>query len=114
MKKKATESVKGSSPKSVKVKSLPMSAAGFEPPGRGARPMKVSEDPRFSQAVQNYEAGLRAMQGHKYDKAKSYFEKVAAGSSPELADRASVHLHSCNQQMSRASNTFKTPEEQYD
>src|SRR5208282_798859 len=77
MKKKATESVKGSSPKSIRAKSLPRPAAGFEPSGRGARPMKVSEDPRFSQAVQNYEAGLRAMQGHKYDKAKSYFEKVA-------------------------------------
>ena len=76
--------------------------------------MKVSEDPRFSQAVQNYEAGLKALQGHKYDKAKAYFEKVVAGPSPELADRASVHLHSCNQQMSRALNTFKTPEEQYD
>ncbi len=63
--------------------------------------MKVSEDPRFSQAVQNYEIGLKAMQGHKYDKAKAYFEKVVAGPSPELADRASVHLHSCNQQMSR-------------
>jgi tetratricopeptide (TPR) repeat protein len=114
MKKKATESVKGSAPKSIKAKSLPGSTAGFEPLGRGARPMKVSEDPRFSQAVQNYEIGLKAMQGHKYDKAKTYFEKVVAGPSPELADRASVHLHSCNQQMSRASNTFKTPEEQYD
>ena len=114
MKKKAKESVKGSAPKSIKAKSLPMSAAGFEQSGRGARPMKVSEDPRFSQAVQNYEAGLKALQGHKYDKAKAYFEKVVAGPSPELADRASVHLHSCNQQMSRASNTFKTPEEQYD
>jgi tetratricopeptide (TPR) repeat protein len=114
MKKKATENVKGSSSKSIKAKSLPRPAAGFEQSGRGARPMKVSEDPRFSQAVQNYEAGLKALQGHKYDKAKSYFEKVVAGPSPELADRASVHLHSCNQQMSRASNTFKTPEEQYD
>jgi len=114
MKKKAKETVKGSAPKSIKAKSLPMSAAGFEQSGRGARPMKVSEDPRFSQAVQNYEAGLKALQAHKYDKAKTYFEKVVAGPSPELADRASVHLHSCNQQMSRASNTFKTPEEQYD
>jgi len=37
-----------------------------------------------------------------------------AGPSPELADRAQVHLHSCNQQLNRASTTFKTPEEQYD
>ena len=114
MKKKAKETVKGSAPKSIKAKSLPKPAAGLEQSGRGARPMKVSEDPRFSQAVQNYEAGLKALQAHKYDKAKTYFEKVVAGPSPELADRASVHLHSCNQQMSRASNTFKTAEEQYD
>ncbi len=64
--------------------------------------------------MQNYEAGLKALQIHKYDKAKAYFEKVLAGPSPELADRASVHLNTCNQQMSRASNNFKTPEEQYD
>ena len=25
-----------------------------------------------------------------------------------------MHLNTCNQQMSRASNTFKTPEEQFD
>ena len=54
------------------------------------------------------------MQAHKYDKAKGFFEKVIAGSSPELADRASVHFNSCNQQMSRVSTTFKTPEEQFD
>jgi tetratricopeptide (TPR) repeat protein len=76
--------------------------------------MKVMDDPRFAQAVQNYEAGLKALQAHRYDKAKGYFEKVAAGLSPELADRASVHLTTCNQQMSRVSTSFKTPEEQFD
>ncbi|HUI83335.1 MAG TPA: hypothetical protein VL240_03880 [Candidatus Binatia bacterium] len=76
--------------------------------------MKVADDPRFAQAVQNYEAGLKALQGHKYDKAKAYFEKVLAGPSPELADRAAVHLNTCNQQMSRASTQFRTPEEQFD
>ncbi len=36
------------------------------------------------------------------------------GASPELADRAAVHLNTCNQHLSHASNHFKTPEEQYD
>ena len=76
--------------------------------------MRLADDPRFAQAVQNYEAGLKALQVHKYDRAKACFEKVVAGPSPELADRASVHLSSCNQQLSRASTTFKTPEEQFD
>ena len=77
--------------------------------------MKLTDDPRFAQAVQNYEAGLKALQSHKYDRAKVFFEKVVAGPSPELADRASVHLASCNQQLSRASSSsFKTPDEQFD
>jgi len=78
------------------------------------KPTKVTEDPRFAQAVQNYEAGLKAMQNHKYDRAKAYFEKVVGGASPELSDRAAVHLNTCNQQLSRVTTQFKTPEEQYD
>jgi tetratricopeptide (TPR) repeat protein len=74
----------------------------------------VGDDPRFAQAVQNYEAGLRAMQEHKFDKAKSYLQKVVSGGSRELADRASVHLNACNQQTERAVNQFKNSEEHYD
>jgi len=74
----------------------------------------VGDDPRFAQAVQNYEAGLRAMQEHKFDKAKAYLQKAAAGPSKELADRASVHLNACNQQVERTATQFKSPEEHYD
>jgi tetratricopeptide (TPR) repeat protein len=72
------------------------------------------DDPHFAQAVQNYEAGLRAMQEHKFDKAKGYLQKVLSGASKELADRASVHLSACNQQTERAVNQFRNPEEHYD
>jgi tetratricopeptide (TPR) repeat protein len=74
----------------------------------------VVEDPLYTQAVQNYEAGLRAMQEHKYDKAKGHLQKVLTGPSRELADRASVHLSACNQQMERAVTQFKNTEEHYD
>lgn len=114
MNKKATEKVKENDSKAKKTKGIHMSAASPEGKNRGAKPMKVTEDPRFAQAVQNYEAGLKALQIHKYDKAKGYFEKVLAGPSPELADRANVHLNTCNQQMNRTSTSFKTPEEQFD
>jgi len=114
MNKKATENVKDSESKAKKAKGLHMSAVSPEGKNRGAKPMKVTEDPRFAHAVQSYEAGLKALQVHKYDKAKGYFEKVLAGPSTELADRANVHLNTCNQQMNRTSTTFKTPEEQFD
>src|SRR5438876_447999 len=74
----------------------------------------MSEDPRFAQAVQNYEAGLRAMQEHKFDKAKSHLQKVIAGPSKELTDRANVHMNACSQHLERSTTQFNTSEEHYD
>jgi len=71
-------------------------------------------DPRFAQAVENYQAGLMAMQEHKFEKAKTLFQKVMASGPRELADRAVVHLSTCNQRMARIATNFKTPEEHYD
>ena len=72
------------------------------------------EDPRHTQAIQNYEAGLRAMQEHKFEKAKGFLQKVLTGPSRELADRASVHLNACNQQVERTTTQFRSVEEHYD
>jgi tetratricopeptide (TPR) repeat protein len=75
----------------------------------------VNEDPRYVQALQSYEAGLRSMQEHKFDKAKPHFQKVLAGPSKELSDRASVHLSICTQHLERSAATqFKTAEEHFD
>ena len=74
----------------------------------------LADDPQFAQAVQNYEAGLRALQEHKFEKAKTHLQKVVGGSSKELSDRASVHLNACNQHLERATTQFKTTEEHYD
>src|SRR5207248_4828654 len=74
----------------------------------------MNEDPRYAQAVQNYEVGLRAMQEHKFDKAKTHLQKVIGGPSKELADRANVHLSTCNQHAEKAASQFKTPEEHFD
>ena len=74
----------------------------------------MSEDPRFAQAVQNYEAGLRALQEHKFEKAKSFLQKAVTGASKEMADRVSVHLNTCNQHLERSATQFKSPEEHYD
>jgi len=55
------------------------------------------------------------MQAHKFERAESLLEKVAAGPSKELADRAAVHLQTCKQQLQRsASGAFKSHEEHYD
>jgi tetratricopeptide (TPR) repeat protein len=82
-----------------------------------ATPKKTStpEDPRVTQALQNYEAGLRALQEHKFEKAKPLFQKVLAGPSKELIDRATIHMNICNQHLERSAATqFKSVEEHYD
>ncbi len=82
-----------------------------------ANPKKqsIADDPRVLQALQNYEAGLRALQEHKFEKAKPLFEKVLAGANKELTDRAAVHLSICNQHLERTTSTqFKSVEEHYD
>ncbi len=74
-----------------------------------------ADDPHYTQALQSYEAGLRALQEHKFDKAKPHFQKVVASSVRELIDRATVHLNTCNQRLERSlASQFKTPEEHFD
>ncbi len=73
-----------------------------------------AQDPALAQAVQAYQDGLRALQERKFERAKSLFQKVHASPNTELADRAGVHLSTCNQYLDRSANSFKTPEEHYD
>ena len=49
---------------------------------------QAAEDPRHTQAVQSYELGLRALQEHKFEKAKGHLQKVLSGPNKSLVDRA--------------------------
>ncbi len=115
MKKKAAAKVKRSPAnlKKTKVKS-PKHARVVKMATPARAKVSPVADPRFAQAVENYQAGLKAMQEHKFEKAKTLLQKVIAAGPRELADRAAVHLNTCNQRMARASTSFKTPEEHYD
>jgi tetratricopeptide (TPR) repeat protein len=83
-------------------------------------PLKVApkkhatEDPRHTQAVQNYESGLRALQEHKFDKAKGHLQKVLSGPDKSLVDRAQVHMLTCDKHAEKPALQFKTTEEHYD
>jgi len=75
---------------------------------------QAAEDPRHTQALKSYEDGLRALQEHKFEKAKASLQKVLAGPDKSLADRATVHLAACEQHIETPSLHFKTPEEHFD
>src|SRR5437868_5485879 len=75
---------------------------------------QVTEDPHHVQAVQNYEVGLRALQERKFDKARGSLQKVLTGPNKSLADRAKVHIQTCDQHLEKPALQFKTTEEHYD
>jgi tetratricopeptide (TPR) repeat protein len=74
----------------------------------------AAEDPRHTQAVEAYESGLRALQEHKYEKAKTHLQKALGSPDKALCDRAMVHIHTCDQHAEKPSLQFKTPEEHFD
>jgi len=73
----------------------------------------VAEDPRYTQALQAYESGLRAMQEHKFDKAKPQFQKVIGGPAKELTDRANVYLRICQNVLERKDPQPRKPEDSF-
>jgi tetratricopeptide (TPR) repeat protein len=115
MKKKVAASVKRSAAKPIKTKLVRTKTkmSVKKSPAPQIKPA-VKEDPVFAQAVQNYEAGLKAMQEHKFERAKGLLEKIISNGPRELADRARVHLSSCVQQLSESASSFKTHEEHFD
>jgi tetratricopeptide (TPR) repeat protein len=115
MAKKLARTVKASSSK-AKRKKVVTSRAKASSKVTAKEPIRpaVKPDPRFTQAVQNFESGMKALQEQKFDRAKGLLEKVIEGPSRELAERARVYLNVCSQQLARSSTSFKTPEEHYD
>jgi tetratricopeptide (TPR) repeat protein len=115
MKKKLAAGVKRSSAKLNKKKTLRRTKTMTAKKSSAPQPTATfKQDPGFTQAVQNYEAGLKAMQERKFEKAKPYLEKVIATAPKELADRARLHLNTCNQQLANTATTFKTQDEHFD
>jgi tetratricopeptide (TPR) repeat protein len=115
MKKKVAASVKRSAAKPNKtiVVRIREKMSPKKTPAPQPKPA-FNQDPGFAQAVQNYEAGLKAMQEHKFERAKGLLEKIIANGPRELADRARMHLSTCNQQLNEGANTFKSHEEHFD
>ena len=82
-----------------------------------ANPKKssIADDPRASQALQNYEGWAARLAGAQVRQSQAAFQKVLAGGSKELGDRATIHLSICNQHLERSATTqFKTIEEHFD
>jgi tetratricopeptide (TPR) repeat protein len=74
----------------------------------------ITEDPRHTKAVQEYESGLRAMQERKFEKAKGHLQKALTGPDKSVVDRAQVHILTCEKHGEKSGLQFKSTEEHYD
>jgi len=83
-------------------------------PIKPAAKKQAAEDPHRIQAVQNYEVGVRALQEHKFEKAKGFFRKAMSGPDKALSDRAALHIRACDQHLEAPALQFKTAEEHFD
>jgi tetratricopeptide (TPR) repeat protein len=86
----------------------------LEMKGKPQPKAQPAQDAAYTQAIQTYQEGLKALQERKFDKAKGLFQKLTGSPIKELADRAQVHMSTCNQHIERANTNFKTVEEHYD
>jgi len=83
-------------------------------PAKVVSKKQVAEDPRHTQAVKNYEDGLRALQEQKFEKAKASLQKALSGPDKALVDRAMVHIRTCDFHLETPTLHFKTAEEHFD
>ena len=72
-------------------------------------------EPEFEHQLKIYEQAVQQFQQQKFAKAKELLEKVLAGPSKELADRAQVHLRIVEQRLAKqAAPSLRTPEDHYE
>lgn len=81
---------------------------------RAKKPPRQAVDPAVQQQLKRYDEALRYFNLLKFQKAKQSLEKVIAGPSHELADRARIHLRISEQRISRPTTpALRTSEDYY-
>jgi tetratricopeptide (TPR) repeat protein len=79
-----------------------------------AEAVRQMVEPQFEQQLKVYEQAVQHFHQQKFVKAKELLEKVQAGPSKELADRARIHLSIVEQRMAKLpAPTVRTQEDHY-
>jgi tetratricopeptide (TPR) repeat protein len=106
-----TSSRRVKSPAQLKAKSKKKSSLPAHPPQRGGVEMM---DPLVQAQMKLYEEAMALFHQQKFQRAKQELERVMAGPSKELADRARTHIRITEQRMKpTADQNPKTPEDHY-
>ena len=105
---------RGSRSSSSSSRSKSLKKKSGQPIAAHAEAYRAIIDPRIEQQLKLYEEGVQALHQQKYLRAKQLLEKVFAGPSKELNDRAQMHMRIIEQRMNRVpAANLRTPEEFY-
>src|SRR6266849_1631396 len=81
---------------------------------KGRQALAEHVDPALQQQLKLYEEAVRYFQQQKFHRAKQTLERIVAGPSKEMADRAQVHLRICEQRINRPPiAVLRTAEDHY-
>ena len=80
------------------------------------KPRQPKVNPVRAASLKQYEAAVRLLYSHEYEKAKVAFDKVIAafGDDKEVVERSKIHLRLCEQKIARKPAAPRTPDEHYD
>lgn len=72
-----------------------------------------SADDQYQGVLEQYSAAMKLFCQQKFDRAKPLLEKVCGSPFRELAERAGVHLSTCNARLDRQTGKALTADEYY-
>ena len=80
------------------------------------KPRQPKVNPVRTASLKQYEAAVRLLYSHEYEKAKVAFEKVIAAfaDDKEVVERSKIHLRLCEQKIARKPVAPRTLDEHYD
>jgi tetratricopeptide (TPR) repeat protein len=83
---------------------------------KDGKPRQPKVNPVRTASVKQYEAAVRLLYSHEYEKAKVAFEKVIAAfaDDKEVVERSRIHLRLCEQKIARKPAAPRTLDEHYD
>lgn len=70
-------------------------------------------DPQYQAALEQYAAAMKLFGQQKFERAKPLLEKVCAGPYRELAERATMHLSTCNGRLDSHENQSLSADDCY-
>ncbi|MBI3895829.1 MAG: tetratricopeptide repeat protein [Acidobacteria bacterium] len=73
----------------------------------------TSEEIAFKNALEQFANAVKLFNNNEFAKARAILERLSSAPAPDLAERARIYLHICNQRLSKSTLHLKTVDDFY-